>query len=149
MAPKPLRQTTRKSAAALPSTQTAKFLLNAASECVEASPQLAAVLGRKSLEAACRQHGALSRAEASSLCRNCGIPLPSLGPDTVKVVNLSSSARRRGRKQAKKSIAAARGQTPQFNRAALIINCAFCGHDTIRPFYTIAAARQAAKLSGS
>lgn len=50
MAPKPLRQTTRKSAAALPSTQTAKFLMNAASDCLEASPQLAAVLGRKCLE---------------------------------------------------------------------------------------------------
>jgi hypothetical protein len=50
MAPKPLRQVTRKSAAALPTTQTAKFLFKSAHEATETCPQLAAVLGRRCLQ---------------------------------------------------------------------------------------------------
>ncbi len=50
MAPKPLRQVTRKSAATLPTTQTAKFLFASAQESAESCPQLAAVLGRRCLQ---------------------------------------------------------------------------------------------------
>jgi hypothetical protein len=50
MAPKPLRKQTHKSAASLPTTQTAKFLLNAAITINDNCPQVAAVLGRKSLQ---------------------------------------------------------------------------------------------------
>jgi hypothetical protein len=50
MAPKPLRKQTHKSAASLPTTQSAKFLFNAAITIGDDCPQLAAVLGRRSLQ---------------------------------------------------------------------------------------------------
>jgi hypothetical protein len=186
MAPKPLRKQTHKSAASLPTSQSAKFLLNAAVTIGDDCPQVAAVLGRRSLQvrinfqhpylsfqdisqfatdfyliqfnarplvgispkqAACGQHGALSRTEASSLCRHCGAPLPKLAPDTVTAVKLSKSAILRGLRQAKKSQQAAKGQVPLYNKAALIIPCLLCGYKTIRPYYTLAAAQQAAKIT--
>lgn len=146
MAPKPLRKQTHKSAASLPTSQSAKFLLNAATTIGDDCLQLAAVLGRRSLQAACGQHGALSRTEASSLCKYCGAPLSKLAPGTATAVKLSKSAIHRGRRQAKESQAAAKGQVPLYNRAALIIPCLLCGFKTVRPFYTLAAAQQAAKI---
>lgn len=50
MAPKPLRKQTHKSAASLPTSQSAKFLLNAATTIGDDCLQLAAVLGRRSLQ---------------------------------------------------------------------------------------------------
>jgi hypothetical protein len=50
MAPKPVRGQTRRSAAALPQTQQAGFLLEAARSFAETAPQLAALLGRRALQ---------------------------------------------------------------------------------------------------
>jgi hypothetical protein len=67
-------------------------------------------------------------------------------PDTTKAVELSTTARRRQRRAGLKA-RASKGQQAgaplQYNRAALVIHCLLCGHDTVRPYYTLDAARAA------
>ena len=99
------------------------------------------------------QHGAVSRAQASSLCNHCGMPQPQLTPETAHPIKLSRTACRRNRRHFKISQAAAapaeKAQKSSFNRAALVIPCQFCGYKTIKQFYTVAAAQHAAKIETS
>ncbi|GAB4815404.1 hypothetical protein N2152v2_002450 [Parachlorella kessleri] len=155
MPPKPVRGPTRRTSALLPETQRANFLLEAASLLSQGSPQLAAVLGRKALQVGDTNHAALPRGAAASLCGRCGLPFSADVYQNGQVLKLPRHLVRR------KLEAAARGeaklgaqqqqqqqQQQQVNRAAVLYTCKLCGHVTVRPFYTLEAARQAIVRAG-
>ena len=146
--PAPARGHTRQTAAALPATQRAGYLLEGARLFAADAPELAAALGRAALAAAEGQHGALPRGAAATLCARCGAPHAAAAWRAARAAELPRQAARRSkRRAAAQRLAAAKavrhsGEAAAPQRAALVLPCAMCAHAAVRKCASLRAAEE-------